>query len=243
MFNDEIDTVRINAINSLRKLTKLMRKDGIVSIKEEQLDVILSSLQDNNRIVRLATLHLIKDIPLQNITCLLATIHALLTNMSRRYNRFSYSNVDSSYSSFGNSSNIINNISNWNSGDVATEMNSGIEASESSIFSAEIEYTFRSLQHIGKEHGTFVEYLIEELLEIDTRFMSQERHLDDLLYIGVVIVISNASIQNQNIFPIIPRYVLKHLRYFVQKFPSFFPPVSLFGLFSLPSYSPLRTLY
>eukprot|EP01105_Mastigella_eilhardi_P016927 TRINITY_DN3883_c0_g1_i4.p1 TRINITY_DN3883_c0_g1~~TRINITY_DN3883_c0_g1_i4.p1 ORF type:complete len:576 (+),score=150.30 TRINITY_DN3883_c0_g1_i4:1267-2994(+) len=73
MFNDEIDGVRIDAIQSLRKM------GDRVKLREEQLHVVLAVLDDTSVAVRHAAHQLLGCIPLANVTCLLATIQALMT--------------------------------------------------------------------------------------------------------------------------------------------------------------------
>jgi len=77
MFNDEIDSVRINSINSLRKM------GGCVQLNEEQLHVVLSILEDYSPVVRHSVHKLLRQMKLSNITCLHGTIQALLLNLSK----------------------------------------------------------------------------------------------------------------------------------------------------------------
>ena len=71
MFNDEIDAVRIKAVNSLNRISHK------VQLKEEQLHIVLSSLEDSCFEVRTAVHSLLKNTALVNITCLHATIQVL----------------------------------------------------------------------------------------------------------------------------------------------------------------------
>ena len=77
MVNDEIETVRINALNSLRKISDK------IQLKETQLHIVLSALDDTESSVRIAVRNLLKVTTMINITCLHASIHALLNNLHR----------------------------------------------------------------------------------------------------------------------------------------------------------------
>ncbi|KYQ94478.1 HEAT repeat-containing protein [Tieghemostelium lacteum] len=77
IFNDEIESVRINSINSLRKIGQS------VTIKEEQLHVILANLESSSHEERHALHKLLTNINLPNFSCLHATIQALLMNLSK----------------------------------------------------------------------------------------------------------------------------------------------------------------
>lgn len=68
MFNDEIDSVRINAILSMRSL------GDRVKLSEEQLLTVLSSLEDSSSEVREAIHLLLHSISLVSIPSLHATI-------------------------------------------------------------------------------------------------------------------------------------------------------------------------
>uniref|UniRef100_A0A6B2KXX4 Clathrin/coatomer adaptor adaptin-like N-terminal domain-containing protein n=1 Tax=Arcella intermedia TaxID=1963864 RepID=A0A6B2KXX4_9EUKA len=77
MFNDEIDTVRINAMNSLRKL------GSAAKFTEEQTQIILSGLEESQQNGRFAVHLLIRSTQLTSTQCLTATIQALLLNLSK----------------------------------------------------------------------------------------------------------------------------------------------------------------
>ncbi|KAL6060050.1 Integrator complex subunit 4 [Balamuthia mandrillaris] len=77
MFNDEIDEVCINSIESVHKI------GAKVQIKEEQLHTILAVLEEASAKIREAVHHLLATIKVSNITCLLATVQALLANFQR----------------------------------------------------------------------------------------------------------------------------------------------------------------
>jgi integrator complex subunit 4 len=91
---------------------------------------VLSALGDTSWHVRVAVRNLLKVAPLANITCLHATIQALLSTMQR----YPYDTDD----------------------------------------------TFSCLKFVGERHGNFCEFLLEDLLHIDSRFMTVEPHPDDL---------------------------------------------------------------
>eukprot|EP01132_Coremiostelium_polycephalum_P007935 gene7935-9761_t len=80
IFNDEIESVRINSIHSLRKI------GNSVTIKEEQLHVILANLESSSYEERHSLHRLLSVIHLSNFSCLHATIQALLVNL-QKYNR------------------------------------------------------------------------------------------------------------------------------------------------------------
>ncbi|GAM27453.1 hypothetical protein SAMD00019534_106290 [Acytostelium subglobosum LB1] len=84
IFTDEIESVRINSINSLRKIGHM------VTIKEEQLHVILASLENSSSAERQAVHRLLTSIHVSNFSCLHATVQALLINL-QKYPRDLYS--------------------------------------------------------------------------------------------------------------------------------------------------------
>ncbi|KAK6195746.1 hypothetical protein SNE40_001107 [Patella caerulea] len=77
MFNDEIESIRLNAINSLRKISH-----NIV-LREDQLDIILGVLQDYSPIVRETAHAMLGDIKLATKECLNSCVMALLDNLQR----------------------------------------------------------------------------------------------------------------------------------------------------------------
>lgn len=77
MFNDEIDAVRVNSLNSLRKI------GNIVSFSPFQLAVVLAILEDRTPKVRFAAHQVLRSTKLTNITCLQNTITALLNNLTK----------------------------------------------------------------------------------------------------------------------------------------------------------------
>jgi len=81
MFNDEIDRVRINAINSLRKMGHR------VTLKENQLHIVLSALEDANEEVRICVHRFLSVLNHSNVVSLHATIQAILSNAIHRYPR------------------------------------------------------------------------------------------------------------------------------------------------------------
>ncbi|PRP82098.1 hypothetical protein PROFUN_03788 [Planoprotostelium fungivorum] len=81
MFNDEIDRVRINAINSLRKMEHRVR------LRENQLHIVLSALEDANAEVRAAVHRFLSVLQFSNAQSLHASIQAVLQNAIHRYPR------------------------------------------------------------------------------------------------------------------------------------------------------------
>ncbi|XP_064615609.1 integrator complex subunit 4-like [Liolophura sinensis] len=77
MFNDEIESVRLNAINSLRKISHQ------VVLREDQLDIILGVLQDFSVISREALREMLGNMQLATKECLNSCVVALLDNLKR----------------------------------------------------------------------------------------------------------------------------------------------------------------
>jgi len=77
MFNDEIESVRLNSIDSLMKLHKY------VDLREDQLDTILECLNDFNQVVRNSVRDLLSQCKLATQSCLHATVLALLANLEK----------------------------------------------------------------------------------------------------------------------------------------------------------------
>ncbi|XP_073255045.1 integrator complex subunit 4-like [Porites lutea] len=77
MMNDEIENVRLKAINSLRKISKH------VQLREDQLETLLGVLEDFSGDTREAVRELLCHCTLSTRASLHATIHALLGNLSK----------------------------------------------------------------------------------------------------------------------------------------------------------------
>lgn len=77
MFNDEIESVRLNSVHSLMKLHKY------VDLREDQLDTILECLNDFNQVVRNSVRDLLSHCKLSTQACLYATVLALLANLKK----------------------------------------------------------------------------------------------------------------------------------------------------------------
>ena len=77
MFNDEIESVRLNSIHSLIKLHRF------VDLREDQLDTILECLNDFNQVVRNSVRDLISQCEMATQSCLYATVLALLANLKK----------------------------------------------------------------------------------------------------------------------------------------------------------------
>lgn len=77
MFNDEIESVRLNAINSLRKVCHH------IQLREDQLEVVLGVLEDFSWEIREAVRELLSHCKLSTRPCLHAAIHALLGNLAK----------------------------------------------------------------------------------------------------------------------------------------------------------------
>ncbi|KAL0082304.1 armadillo-type protein [Phycomyces blakesleeanus] len=79
MFNDEIDRVRINAIQSLRKIGTR----ETLSFNAEQLEIAVGALEDNDPTAREATHELIRVIRIDKESSMQTLLDALMANMKR----------------------------------------------------------------------------------------------------------------------------------------------------------------
>ncbi|XP_064638724.1 integrator complex subunit 4-like [Lineus longissimus] len=77
MFNDEIDSVRLNAISSLQKISRHL------TIREDQLEIISNVLKDSSYEIREALREMFCCVTLETKTCLNACVVCLLDNMKR----------------------------------------------------------------------------------------------------------------------------------------------------------------
>ncbi|XP_028400177.1 integrator complex subunit 4-like isoform X2 [Dendronephthya gigantea] len=77
MFNDEIESVRLNAIHSLGKISRH------VILREDQLETILGVLEDFSGEIRDAVRELLSHCQLSTRACLHAAIYALLGNLTK----------------------------------------------------------------------------------------------------------------------------------------------------------------
>lgn len=86
MFHDEIDSVRLNAVASLRALTASNGDEagiGATILRRDQVGIILALLEDASPRVRGAVHELLAAAPAPSIDAARAVIHALLDNLSR----------------------------------------------------------------------------------------------------------------------------------------------------------------
>ncbi len=124
MFGDEIEAVRIRAIECVTKMSLELSKLGeqMLQLSEEQLSIILSILEDANRQVRISIHHLLQTVSLPNATCLYACVSALLNlNLSKYMAEdregiyFLLKNLASRHASFVNLlvDNLLNNTDHW----------------------------------------------------------------------------------------------------------------------------------
>ncbi|KAJ7392805.1 Integrator complex subunit 4 [Desmophyllum pertusum] len=77
MMNDEIESVRLSAINSLRKISQH------IQLREDQLETLLGVLEDFSGDTREAVRELLCDCVFSTRACLHAAIHALLGNLAK----------------------------------------------------------------------------------------------------------------------------------------------------------------
>ncbi|PFX32501.1 integrator complex subunit 4-like [Stylophora pistillata] len=77
MMNDEIESVRLSAINSLRKISQH------IQLREDQLETLLGVLEDFSGDTREAVRELLCHCVFATRACLHAAIHALLGNLSK----------------------------------------------------------------------------------------------------------------------------------------------------------------
>ncbi|XP_071798117.1 integrator complex subunit 4-like [Asterias amurensis] len=77
MFNDEIESVRLNAIYSMRKITQH------IVLREDQLEIILNVLDDFSSEIREALHELLCTVTLATKSCLSRSLHFLLRNLNK----------------------------------------------------------------------------------------------------------------------------------------------------------------
>uniref|UniRef100_A0ABM0LZV2 Integrator complex subunit 4-like n=1 Tax=Saccoglossus kowalevskii TaxID=10224 RepID=A0ABM0LZV2_SACKO len=77
MFNDEIESVRLNAINSLRKIS------GTIVLREDQLEIVLNVLDDSSQEIREAVHELLCCVHLSTKQCLSSALQFLLKNLAK----------------------------------------------------------------------------------------------------------------------------------------------------------------
>eukprot|EP01127_Copromyxa_protea_P023163 TRINITY_DN8606_c0_g1_i1.p1 TRINITY_DN8606_c0_g1~~TRINITY_DN8606_c0_g1_i1.p1 ORF type:complete len:1051 (-),score=169.15 TRINITY_DN8606_c0_g1_i1:13-2784(-) len=89
---------------------------------------------------------------------------------------------------------------------------------------------FNCLKAIGVQHSSFAEFVVEELLNLEAFIMARENHVEDLIYIGKMIVLFNAALSNPNILLLLPAFTKAHYRYMRDKWPAFTPRLDHFAL-------------
>jgi integrator complex subunit 4 len=75
MLNDQIDSVRVRAVNALRTVAKA------VPIQPEQLHTLLAALEESSSVVRLAIHEMLAEVALPNVDSTHDTIDGLLRNL------------------------------------------------------------------------------------------------------------------------------------------------------------------
>jgi hypothetical protein len=68
-----------------------------------------------------------------------------------------------------------------------------------------------------KKLTCFPEFVVEELLNLEAFIKPREYHVEDLGYIGKMIVLFNAALSNPNILLLLPAFTKTHYRYMRDK--------------------------
>ena len=85
-------------------------------------------------------------------------------------------------------------------------------------YPSDLPSIYRTLKHLGLNHHSIVELLIEELLRLERYYMLPEQMVDDLYYTGILIVIMNAVSLNTNILNHLPSHIYgRHYDYMRNK--------------------------
>ncbi|XP_071501854.1 integrator complex subunit 4-like [Diadema antillarum] len=77
MFNDEIESVRLNAIHSLRKI------NHHIKLREDQLEIILNVLDDSSKEIREALHELLSSVSMETKSCLHKAMMFLIRNLNK----------------------------------------------------------------------------------------------------------------------------------------------------------------
>eukprot|EP01134_Creolimax_fragrantissima_P004886 CFRG4886T1 len=85
---------------------------------------------------------------------------------------------------------------------------------------------WRTLGGLAKTHPILTEFIAQELLGFSPYFASIEPNVNDVAYIGVLIMVMNAAARNEKIIPLCPKHCLSHLPYLIDKWPTFFSTVA-----------------
>lgn len=173
MFNDEIEMVRLNAINSMQKIS------AHVVLREDQLEVVLGVLQDFNFLVREALREMLGNMNLATSSCLNQCILQLLDNL-KRYPQ--------------------DRLSIW-----------------------------RCMKKLGHKVPNLTLSLIPDLLCIQPYFSTPEPDMDDPAYIGVLLLVFNASESSPTMLPMFHDYIWRHYSYLRSSIPDLVPVLPFHG--------------
>ena len=88
---------------------------------------------------------------------------------------------------------------------------------------------YATLAGIGKNHGHFMEYLVEDLLNIHGHFLPVEPNVDDAVYAGVLAALCNGAVSNPNILALLPHYSGRHYALLKERYPSCYPQNLIFS--------------
>ncbi|KAI1318714.1 Integrator complex subunit 4 [Mortierella claussenii] len=85
---------------------------------------------------------------------------------------------------------------------------------------------YHCIRAVARRHGAFVESMVAEMLNLDTKYLPIEQNAEDMEYGGHLILIFNAAATNARILKMLPKYAFKHYTYLRDRYPNCFPEPS-----------------
>ena len=80
---------------------------------------------------------------------------------------------------------------------------------------------------MGNQHQNIAVSLVPELLSTHPFFATSEPDVDDPAYVGMVVIVLNAALNNPTIVPILPSHTRRHYPYLRHKYPELLPEIPL----------------
>lgn len=168
-FNDEITGVRVLAINALRSM------HNVVQLDDEQLLIVMATLEDRDETSRLATYRLLSSIRLSSARALARTAHALLQVTLAKYPE-------------------------------------------------DFTAIARCLAAMGRSHGLFAELVAPELLRLSDLFAVRQESVENLPYLGLVVLFLSASHVNPTLTKLLPSHFERYRQFLALRYPDLLKP-------------------
>lgn len=170
MFNDEIEDIRLKAIQCLAKIGR-----GDIILREDQIEIILAVIEDSNMDIREALHEMLGNCKISTKTAVRYCIDSLLDSM-KKYPQ--------------------DRLSIWT-----------------------------CFKKLGTNHPHHIAPLVPELLGIHPFLHLPEPSLEDTAYLGILVLVFNATAKFPIIQKLFERHTVTHYAYLRDSYPSLVPSI------------------